>query len=742
MAKNVDVKQLLIQKGERLGLGVATTIMLLLVGMGAVAGLSSASPGETAEDIKTKAARIQNTLQTGPAFSPLEIDPALKGELSNAPIDVQRYYANNITSFIETSFEDKKRNNPVVLAPVEFQADVKLAQVKDYLVSIQAEKVRVGILIPKDGKGDKDKMDMQKYAQKRWMDQQYKMPNQAAAMYSQQAKTWQALQQQQQPGGEFAVTQDLKLDFVDAGKIPTGARLAETVHPYRMVIIHASFPYKAQLEAFCRALKERDVNALVNSKTEELMPRFLRFDVRRRTLDANGKVKEDWAKLDLEKDYMPVLSSATSYSVLEPNEAVLGQWVVFPGLVMPRPKLARGEYPRVRLPLVDESVKKLVERTTSGQTGPVASPLERRLGGKDVDIFGDQEMQNADDVKGGPNKFGPKPFGPKGGDDPKGDPTDPKQQDALVPDHCLVRFVDVTVQPGLTYQYQVQIKIANPNYKKPADIVAYPDLATIKELVSEWAPKDPKALSVSVAQDQYLWKENDPNAATVGISKELFCYATDHEQMQKNLEDVTRIVAPDKLKNLRPNAIYSDKDVVPIQMHRWLLKARLNDNATSEVPVGDWSIADVPAKRGEYIGRTETVDLPIWFPSKEGFEFAIPLLPPVKPNPLMRPPPPPRGIPVDFSPRSDPDLLVDFEGGKVQQSFKHPTNEKQTKEARDDAAVELLVMAPDGTLRVLNSKLDAENAARKERVREWRMLLKDTKEKKKVGGADPFPPKK
>src|SRR5207248_6521101 len=49
---------------------------------------------------------------------------------------------------------------------------------------------------------------------------------------------------------------------------------------------------------------------------------------------------------------------------------------------------------------------------------------------------------------------------------------------------ALVRFIDPDVVPGKTYQYYVKVFLANPNYKKKAD-VAFTQLADIPYLESK-----------------------------------------------------------------------------------------------------------------------------------------------------------------------------------------------------------------------------------------------------------------
>jgi hypothetical protein len=53
----------------------------------------------------------------------------------------------------------------------------------------------------------------------------------------------------------------------------------------------------------------------------------------------------------------------------------------------------------------------------------------------------------------------------------------------FIPDYCLLRVIDVTVQPGKVYQYRLRVRMANPNYGRKD--VAAPELARDRELCSE-----------------------------------------------------------------------------------------------------------------------------------------------------------------------------------------------------------------------------------------------------------------
>jgi hypothetical protein len=65
---------------------------------------------------------------------------------------------------------------------------------------------------------------------------------------------------------------------------------------------------------------------------------------------------------------------------------------------------------------------------------------------------------------------------------PKAPPA-PAAPPAFVPDHCLLRVIDVTVQPGKVYPYRLRVRMANPNYGRQD--VAAPELARDREIGRE-----------------------------------------------------------------------------------------------------------------------------------------------------------------------------------------------------------------------------------------------------------------
>jgi hypothetical protein len=182
-------------------------------------------------------------------------------------------------------------------------------------------------------------------------------------------------------------------------------------------------------------------------------------------------------------------------------------------------------------------------------------------------------------------------------------------------------------------------------------------------------------------------------------------------------------------------------DLTFVQVHRWLERVRLNlEQRSSEVPVGDWVISDMPVRRGEYIGRVEQAKVPVWSEIRERFELPVSPLPRVN-NPLLRPPPPPKGIPVDFT---TTELLVDWEGGRYYQPIR--TGEKTFRDVREDSNVEMLVLGADGKVRVHNSRLDSKDKDREQRAADVKKWVEEVRNNK-AGGVpgkpafDPFKPR-
>jgi hypothetical protein len=266
---------------------------------------------------------------------------------------------------------------------------------------------------------------------------------------------------------------------------------------------------------------------------------------------------------------------------------------------------------------------------------------------------------------------------------------------------AIVRFVDVDVKPGFTYQYYIQVRIQNPNYNKKHEVVQQL-FADSKELVSESWTETPKF--------------------TVPGTYHLF--AVDQFHVDRQGETDPKVFIPKgKTKDYQ-----ADRDHTVLQLHRWF------GTVPDDTPnlVGDWAIVErLRVRRGEQIGTSDMiVEIPTWNRGKGGYDMQR-RTPPGKGKHAQN------GIVLDFIPlvpsadgkrmENMPPFVVDFEGGKKSQKFGNTT-------ATDEAATDVLIVAPDGRLIVRNSLADiyaeiedgsSPKIARQERVKEWRKRNQD-----------------
>jgi hypothetical protein len=257
-----------------------------------------------------------------------------------------------------------------------------------------------------------------------------------------------------------------------------------------------------------------------------------------------------------------------------------------------------------------------------------------------------------------------------------------------VPEYCLVRFLDVTIEPGKTYEYRFKIKMHNPNYKRTD--VAFPELAESKDITSKWVGV-PERLAVDSA---------------------LNYYAVDQKELDR------KALPPKEFAGTWDNALPPRLNQVMFQAQRWVDFAYPDPwNRRTGYAVGDWVIAErYPVYRGEYVGQVVKTEVPVWSFVEEKFVLA--------PAGRGRE----RAIPVVFGDDTQEDnpLLVDFEGGELRHVRIEPSDAgredelKRTKEVTDRAPVEVLLLTPDGKLRVRDSDTDAQDWGRLERHKAWK----------------------
>jgi hypothetical protein len=555
------------------------------------------------------------------------------------------------------------------------------------------------------------------------------------------------------PGLAGEDKQDFKQRPIDLTQLEKAqdVKLAEQVRPLRMAVIAASFPYKAQLEEFRKQLRLPSVAAVLNEPSKEVdeeakqpLPafRFLGVNVERRTLGPDGKPTSPWVKVDVNKDYRPYI--ILTGKRFEPDPPKYDR-VVFPGLVMPRllqfgseakeggmmePGAApRGEgkdprerkddakdrgshdkYPDVEGRLVQ--IKAALEELDKVKDPALIAKPPSRFSADDFDVFTSRADAGTGDRTGeGTPRFTTPPGGgervskPRPGTGPAGPEGAAPGQGDTVPDHCLVRVVDVTIKPGQTYEYRLQVRMANPNYQRKD--VRSPTYAQGEELKSEsWFTVPEKVVA----------------------PPELLYYAVDQRELEGRNYDLR------KGPNYRVTT--PDKDRTFLQIHKWLEVVR-----TGELPllVGDWAVAErVPVYRGEYVPRQVRAEVPVWRYTRESFVIAG------DPDPRQTRRLGP-GIDVNFG-HDRPDgveaAVVDFEGGSQshERVLGRTADDKPiTRKVVDDSATEVLLLSPDGKLLAHDSAHDVNDKDRKGKLDRYRKRVSEVKNGKARGtGSNPF----
>jgi hypothetical protein len=433
---------------------------------------------------------------------------------------------------------------------------------------------------------------------------------------------------------------------------------AQFVRPMRAIVITASIPWKKQLEEFQKQLRYATLADLVANSTDQ--PQFKGFKVKRRVTAPDGRVGA-WEDYDWQARYEPIFVE----KILEDHQDPAELAPVIPSeetrLFVPLPKLVRGKYPDIRLSSIERTLNAIKNSNESNRVVPGGSKLEGK-----GDVF----------AKGGQGKA--KDDGNKG--------TESSQKPQEAQEAFLMRFLDVDVLPGFGYEYQIQIRVANPNHGK-RDKVSQPNHAKPEELES--------------APVLVTFKDGDKTSSVFRVPEERYVYAFAPEPKDQRV-------------SLKP-------DHVRVQIQDWLPNVRIDrDNANATEPIGDWIVEDVQIPRGQFVIGTKPVKMPIWSPTKNAFVF-MELGKAARPG--TRSSKDKGTLPVDLS---APYLLVDFEGGQIR------TNVARTHYVSDEAGTEILLLGEDGKLRVRSAWTDVADAKRAERDKEWLTWQRETKD----GGSD------
>lgn len=723
MAK-FKIKDFLLNKGEKIVLGVALAGMALFVVLGISEFLSAKSPTTIAKDFESKAKNINDSIAREDGDAGVkDLEPWVKSQVSFKPID-SKHFRSAYLPFETVDTPSSKRDNPEVLYITDAQVDLVRAPMKAYEVLVTDAGVKIGLLY----NVKPDKLDVAKlHNLLKEKGQQYKrQAGQATAAANQPPPTPNPMQPAPTaatPSAGFARGEGRG----GGGGVPpqqaTGERIEKTlryvpvddydkeiqkpdvlpalsVYPIRMIVVHASFPLKEQLELIRRSLRLKTIaEAAAETAPQPPMtgqgPTFMGFEVERRIIAPNGQVY-DWTPYDHVANYLSKI--AIRKFADQPDDGLLSYFLRYDQMMaMPLPGLAAnlGVYPSVRLAKIVEGYNMLL----AANKKPVdPSERQRQFSGTregnpfapstSVDTGGLGSAAGYTGNTSGPavpvgraegRSFGPPPatMTPAAG----GSPTMPSTMPEL--EHLLIRFLDVDVRPGFTYQYRIRVKMKNPNYNKP-ELVARKEDAKQEVL---WGPWATIANAVSVPYDDNLYA-SDPIA-----------YA---QKVRDEFKDP-------KIRELLDNR---DGEEPVVQFQRWLERVTIEPGKSE--PAGYWVVAEVPVRRGEFIGHRQLVTLPMW--SSEKVDYILQEVPKYT---IKNAREKPKGLIVDFTTDT---LLVDYEGGKVRTTINDRTY-------TDEADTEIMLLKPDGTVIVRNAGLDREDEDRKKREESWQKWLKEIKDR-------------
>jgi hypothetical protein len=712
MAKKFDVKQFMLLQGERVGLYAAAGLAVLLL----VLGLRNAfsSPAGNKKALDDSVARTKQTMARTPSADEAaeisRVDQKLIASIKFDAVSVDPF-VETLAYFQQINDNDTKRRAPKLVLPDELRTAVARAQVRSFILDSRMEKILVlqgaggekgggsqpGFGMLNGGKRGRGGMNGPgtggTSGEGRSGSSRGGPP--PGMMGGATGGTAGGLRPQGQ-GDLGSGKADIKWVKVEELDNLSDGRPAEDILPLRMAIIVGTFPYKQQLEEYRKALRFTSAEEVLQAGLE---PQFAGFEVERAEVRSD-QPEPQWQPLDLKKTFGPVALISGMPDRSEPEETRLEQNnLIYPNLVVKLPKQFREkQYPHPEENL--KNLKDTIEKLKEAAQGTVIKPKNKFKDPDGIDIFGGPAPET-----GGAGATTP----PMGNQSKTGSTTpSPSGGDVTVPEHILLRFVDVTIKPNTSYKYRFRVRLLNPNYKEKN--VAWASLAAEKEVKTDWA---------------YV-------PGVVRVPQELFYYVVDLKT-QGDREDKRRF-----WQERNPNA-----NQVVAQIQEWV-EAFFPDPAKSSVftTVGDWVVAErVMIGRGEYVGQQVQTDVPVWDVREERFAPAVSSVG----NKRTKQVPVFFGIGRENGPWEP--ILVDFNGGDLRYErylgYDEEAQKPKTSRVNDKGPYELIVMGADGKLSVRTAQNDLGDQERIERYDTWKSRIEDVKPRDKPKGntppgSDPF----
>ncbi len=538
MAAKFDIKKVLVEKGEVVGVIAAGAITLLLCITALIMTVKADSPSALAKKLTAEAKQVEGKLNTPPPAPNGEWlpskNPSQATDYTVQTIELPSRYHGQGQVFASAYPMDDKARQPRVYPLAANGANATLsgeekyregrcifeyAQVRSYLFNPNGD--QIAVLEDKKGSGGPSpgKMPLSGYGPGKGSGGRG-MPGGRGSL---------GLPPGSHPDAS-AARSEAKWDWKnldDLDNAANGGKLAEAVRPVRMGVIVATFPYRDQLKEFCNALN-LSPDAMIaqlmlepvldadgkptfdkdGKPKENTLPAF-RFKgalVQRRQVDVDGKplvtkgadgkpLIDGWEDIPLDDAYLAYYYDSGKRTAADPPDL---DPVLLEGLAMPRLLQMRDKNYKIVEQDLDNI--KMALKPFADSKGKTQSHRPQQFI-KDSDLNPYQLHRPQDEQRGPggsdrpPRQPGVPPM-PQGGMKlpggvgpfgPRGQPGDTAATKVLDPvQYALIRLIDVTnLEAGKTYQYRIKIRMANPNYRKPLSQVADPKYAVNPELISE-----------------------------------------------------------------------------------------------------------------------------------------------------------------------------------------------------------------------------------------------------------------
>jgi len=760
------MKQLLLQKGERIGFIAAAALLVVFLSLGVIVAANSDSTSQITGKIGSTI-QSANQKMTAQGAPPPPIDPVAYMEPKLLDIKFTEYATRN-SFFNEADIHNPKRISPKVLPATDAMVEFVMGTVPamDTIVDPANGKTMVAVLKNRPPT-QADLVKVKSLTSRRKTQQKAARPPVVVPGMNQPGGAPGApgvpgglpggglpggLPGGGLPGGGLpggagprgglgglgggdamggnARTQELQIEYVDIeSKEFEKALPAPALMTLRMAVVTGFIPYKKQVEEYVRALRAYSWYDLGN----ENLPYYNGLVVERQKIGiVDGKeVTEDWQPLDIKDSFADLYARALDW---EPNDMMSWEQLrdasqemrdlnvyfsrlvpdYYHRLVLPRPRLMSGKYAPITLPSAIDALKELKRL---GDVKPLKSPRQQKFD-KELDPFGDPNIGRTGGM-GGPGGDAAMPGGapsrgeggfPGGG----GRPAPPGGGRGPFPPGAPGGPPEMDNRfggPGLPGGPGQAPAVPEDAWMfRFIDVTTEPGYAyRYRVKVKVHNPnfrRDARELAISdlakVEELESPWYVVKDLARS---PQDEFIYAASNEPRGN----------PPKVTEKVPTG--SSANETWLQVHKWFRDIRPR-NATRSEPIGDWVIADIHAVRGQYLSDTSKIELPTWSMTQSKFLFRD--TPPPPQRNVRRTAKEKRSWDIEFSPRLNGRevLVVDFEGGQGQ----HIANSKG-KPVEDTVSMDILLMTEDGKLRLARSAVDLANKERKDRVDYWTTWL-------------------